>query len=79
MNNNMFTNFPDVLTIEQLQEALVIGKSTAYRLIKSNQIKHLRIGKNIRVPKQYLVEYLAKGCYNSDSNGNLTCQPKGGF
>lgn len=67
-NTSMFTDYPDVLTISQLQKALNIGKSTAYRLINSNTIKHLRIGKSIKIPKPYLVEYLSQPRYNDTSN-----------
>ena len=60
----MFHDYPDVLSIEDLQIALNIGRSTAYRLIRSGDIRHLRIGKNIRVPRRYLMEYIHEACYN---------------
>ena len=63
----MFNDYPDVLTIEDLQIALNIGRSTAYRLIRSGDIRHLRIGKNIKIPRRYLVEYINEACYNSGS------------
>lgn len=62
----MFCEYPDILTIEQLQEALHIGRSMAYFLIRSDQIKSLRIGKAIRIPKKYLIDYVQSQCYNSD-------------
>jgi len=49
--NNMFSDFPDVLNIEQLQEALGIGRSTAYQLIHNGDIQYLKIGRSIRIPK----------------------------
>ena len=65
---NIFTEFPDVLTISQMQKALAIGKSTAYKLINSNTIKHIRIGKSIKIPKIYLVEYISQVRYTTFSN-----------
>ena len=64
----MFNDYPDVLTIEDLQIALNIGRSTAYRLIRSGDIRHLRIGKNIKIPRRYLVEYIHEACYNRDTD-----------
>ena len=62
----MFSAYPDILTIEELEDALQIGRSTAYRLIKNEQIKSLRIGKIIRIPKKYLMDYVQCQCYNND-------------
>ena len=56
----MFEQFPDVVTVEQLQEMLRIGRNTAYKLIADNEIKHIKIGKNIKIPKIYINEYLMK-------------------
>ena len=60
----LFANFPDILTVEDLQEALAIGRSTAYRLIASGAIRHWKIGKAIKIPKPFLVDYVADSCYN---------------
>ena len=64
----MFDNYPDVLTIDDLQSALGIGRSTAYRLIRSGAIRHLRIGKNIKIPRRFLLEYIHEACYNKDTD-----------
>ena len=64
INEEMFSGYPDVLNIEQLQSALNIGRSTAYQIIKDNSLKSMRIGNNIRIPKKYLLEYVYNECYN---------------
>lgn len=64
MQYDPFENLPDILTIEELQEALRIGRSTAYKLIESRQIESFRIGKSIKVYKRSLVEYIEKALYN---------------
>ena len=48
----------DVLTVEDLMEYLSIGKTTAYKLLKSKKIKVVRIGKLYRIPKKSVDEYL---------------------
>lgn len=49
---------PLVLSIEDLCRILNIGKNTAYDLIHSGQIKHLRVGRQIRISKSAFWDYL---------------------
>lgn len=35
----MFDEYTDIVTIDELQEMLRIGRSTAYKLLRSGQIK----------------------------------------
>jgi len=61
----MFSSYPDLVSVEQIMTMLNIGKSKVYELIRSNAIRHIRIGKIIRVPKQYLIDFVEQSCYNS--------------
>lgn len=70
----MFDNFKDLLTITDIQNALGIGRSTAYRLIKDGRIRHLRIGKTIKVPKRYLVDFVQDSCYTRAVTASLPSQ-----
>ena len=56
--NRMFQKYPDVVTVEQLCQMLDIGRNSAYDLIKSGKIRHIRIGKKIKIPKACIVEFL---------------------
>jgi len=60
----MFSSYPDLVSVEQIMTMLNIGKSKAYKLIQSNAIRHIRIGATIRVPKQYLIDFIEQLCYN---------------
>ena len=51
-------NLPVVLSVQQLEEVLQIGRNSAYDLVKSGQIRSIRIGKTIRIPQAALLEYL---------------------
>ena len=51
-------NQSDVFTVDDLTEYLSIGKTTAYKLLKSKKIKAVRIGKLYRIPKKAVDEYL---------------------
>jgi len=54
----MFRQFPDVVSVAQLQTMLNIGKNTAYALLKENKIKSIRIGKVHKIPKINIIKYL---------------------
>lgn len=57
----MFEDYPDMLNVAELQKALHIGRNSVYRLIESNKIKTIRMGKIIRIPKPYLIDYVLGG------------------
>ena len=56
-----FDDIPLVLTVEELMPILSIGKNTAFALVRSGQIKSIRAGKQIRILKHELLEYLTGG------------------
>jgi len=56
--NHMFRDYPDVVTVEQLCEMLHIGRNSAYTLIKEKKIRHIRIGKKIKIPKSMIIEFI---------------------
>lgn len=60
----MFKDYPDILTVEQLSEALGIGINTAYKLIRKRVIGSKRIGRKIIIPKLCLIEYVHTARYN---------------
>lgn len=54
----MFENYPDILSIEDLQKALGIGRNQAYSLIQENIIKSFKIGRIHKIPKVNLIRYI---------------------
>lgn len=64
---NMF-RYPTLLTVSQVQTILHISRTTAYKMIQSNEIKSLRIGRSIRIPKDCIVDYIRTSCYNDGRN-----------
>lgn len=53
-------DIPEVLTPEMLTAILKIGRNSVYSLLRSGEIRSVRIGKQYRIPKEALIEYLAK-------------------
>ena len=57
----MYTNFdqlPLLLTVDDLSEILDISKTNTYNLVRSDKLKVVKIGKQYRVPKEALIDYL---------------------
>lgn len=50
---------PLVLTVEDLMPVLSIGRNTAYDLVRSGQIQSLRIGRQIRIPRNAVIQYIS--------------------
>lgn len=54
----MFENYDDVIGIEDLMEVLDIGRSNAYKLLKSGELKSFKIGKVYKIPKKCIEDYI---------------------
>lgn len=47
-----------ILTIDEACEQLKIGKSGLYQLMRSNQLKAFKIGRNWKIPQSSIIEYI---------------------
>jgi len=56
-----FDDIPLVLTVEELMPILQIGRNTAFDLIHSGQIRSIRAGRQIRILKHDLQQFLTGG------------------
>ena len=53
-----YDELPLTLRVEDLMPILGIGRNTAYELVRSKQIYSVKIGRQLRIPKQALIDYL---------------------
>ena len=62
MNSNYrsFEELPLTLRVEDLMPILGIGRNTAYELVRSGKIRSIRIGRQLRIPKDAIQDYLAQ-------------------
>lgn len=58
MTYKSIEDIPVLLSIEDLQDILGIGRTKAYELIRSGQIRSIRIGRLVRISKSDLLDYL---------------------
>ena len=52
-------DLPLVLRVEDLMSVLNVGRNAAYELVRSEQIRSVRIGRKLRIPKQAVEDFLA--------------------
>lgn len=55
----LFSEYPDVVTAEEVMSMLRLGKTTVYQLLKDGSIKSLRYGNRYIVPKKCVIDYLS--------------------
>ncbi len=54
----LLQEFPDILTVQQMQKALNIGRSWAYRLLDERKISSFRIGRTYKIPKSAVIDFI---------------------
>lgn len=61
MNNNkllMLENYQDILIFDELVEILNIGENTTYSLLKNKKIYSKKIGREYKIPKLCVIDFL---------------------
>lgn len=58
--DTLFSEYPDIVTPDDLMKMLRIGRNAAYGLIRSNAIASFRVGRYYKIPKQSVIEYVIK-------------------
>ena len=54
----MYPDYPDIVTVPQLQKMLGISRGLAYKLVRENEIHGIKIGNALRVPKANVINYV---------------------
>lgn len=54
----MFKEYPDVVSPEDLQRMLHIGRNTVYKILSEKLIETIKIGKKYIIPKVNVIKYL---------------------
>lgn len=54
----MLEEYNEILKPEEVCEILLIGKNTLYNLLRSNELVGYRTGKNWKITKQSLINYI---------------------
>ncbi|MCF2664136.1 helix-turn-helix domain-containing protein [Oscillibacter valericigenes] len=59
-NYHSFEELPLTLRVEDLMPILGVGRNTAYELVRCGKIRSIRIGRQLRIPKDAIQDYLAQ-------------------
>lgn len=58
VNQELFSEYDDILSIKDVMDMLHIGKNTVYSLLRNNEIRNLKIGKRYIIPKQSVINFI---------------------
>lgn len=58
----MFSDYPDVVSVEQVTEMLHIGQVLAYKLLKDGVIKARKVGRRYIIAIRSVIEFLSEVC-----------------
>ena len=56
----MFEQYPDILTVEEVCEALRMGYNAVYDLLNDGKLKAYKNGRVWRISKQALIQYVSE-------------------
>ncbi len=56
--HDVYNEFPSVMTVAHLEKFLHVGRSTAYKLVRSGKLKTFHVEKQIRISRDALIEYI---------------------
>ena len=54
----MFEQYEDIMTIDELCEALMIGRNRCYHLLGDGSIQGFRIGSVWKIPKESVIRFV---------------------
>lgn len=58
MYDKIWTEYPDVVTVDEMCKMLRVCKSRAYELIRNGEIRSLRTGTRYRIPKVSVIRFM---------------------
>ena len=56
----MFAEYPDIVTVKDLQTMLGISRHAAYDLLGEGEISCIRLGNAYKIPKINVIDYVLK-------------------
>lgn len=59
-NNEMFADYDDIVSINDIMKMLHIGRSNVYKLLREKEIRCVRVGVKYIIPKKSVIEFLSK-------------------
>lgn len=57
---NSIDEMPLTLRVEDLMPIFNIGRNTAYELVRTKQIRSVKVGRQLRIPRDAVKEFLSR-------------------
>ena len=57
---SMFSEYGDIVSIDDVMKMLRIGRSNVYKLLREKEIKCVRIGVKYIIPKKSIIEFIER-------------------
>lgn len=58
LDTMMFSEYDDVVTVDDVMNMLHIGRNNVYKLLNDNSIKSVKVGKRFIIPKRSVIEFV---------------------
>lgn len=60
MNNTLFEEYPELVSVSDLMNMLSIGRVLAYRLISNKKVKAVKIGREYKIVKNSVISLIQR-------------------
>lgn len=60
MNNQLFEEYPELVSVSDLMNMLGIGRVLAYRLISDKKVKAVKIGREYKIVKNSVIALIQR-------------------
>ena len=60
MNNQLFEEYPELVSVSDLMNMLGIGRVLAYRLITDKKVKAVKIGREYKIVKNSVISLIQR-------------------
>ena len=60
MNNTLFEEYPELVSVSDLMNMLSIGRVLAYRLISDKKVKAVKIGREYKIVKNSVISLIQR-------------------
>lgn len=58
-SREIFSEYSDIVTVDEVMKMLRLGKNTVYKLLKDNEIINVKVGARYVIPKQSVIEFVS--------------------
>lgn len=59
-------DYPDVMSLKEVADYIHISKDTVRKACLTGELKHIRIGRLYKIPKEQLIEFFEKAKYGGE-------------